>query len=139
MAIINDDIVIDMIPIFENDDAKKVYDTGVIKFNQLILGIFNQLQMPKGTLTDYPDIGCMDSLLKLYFTETQETALAEIKENLSKYRRDQVNIDIVRDEFDEQNINISVSVQNIPNFKFSADLVKDNNYVKIINPKMLEV
>jgi len=140
MAIKNDITVVDIIPVFENEDVKKIYDHGIVKFNQIILSIFNQIQMQRGTLIDFPDIGCMESLLSIHFSESQYTSLAEIRENISRYRREQVSIDIIRDEdITNPNVSISISVENIPNFKFTADIVKNNNYVKIVNPQVLEV
>jgi len=138
MAIKNDKIVVDFIPVIENADAKKVRDHGLIKFNQIILSIFNQLQTPKGTLTDYPDIGCMDYLLELYFSETQFDVINKIRENINKYKKEQISLDLIKDN-DNKSVNISITVENIPNFKFTADLVKDNNYVKIVNPQIFQM
>lgn len=139
MAIINDKIVCDFIPQIENGDAKKIHDNGLIKFNEIILSIFNQLMMQKGTLEDYPEIGCFESLLKIHFSESQTQAITEIRENISKFKKEQISIDFNIDNYDQTLINISIGVSGIPGLKFSADLVKENNYIKIVNPKVLEV
>lgn len=139
MPIINDKIIVDFIPVIENGDAKKIHDSGIIKFNEIILSIFNQLMMQRGTLEDYPEIGCFESLLKIHFSESQSQAIAEIRENISKFKKEQVSIDFDRDSYDEKMVNISLTVSGIPGLKFTADLIKENNYIKIVNPKVLEV
>ncbi|MFW6002785.1 MAG: hypothetical protein ACOCQD_05530 [archaeon] len=139
MAIKRDKTVCDIIPVFENGDVKRVYDHGLVKFNQIILGVFNQLQMFKGTLEEYPEMGCMDSLLNIYFSESQLTMIDEIKENFNKFQDQNINIDIVKGDRDDKSVNIIITVDNIPNFKFTADLIKNNQLVKIVNPQVLEV
>lgn len=138
MAIINEKDVIDFIPVVENEDAKKITDSGLVKFNQIVLAVFNQIMMPKGTLSEFPEIGCYEFLLKLYFADSYATALQQIRENIGKFKRDQITIEAIVDPT-EKSVNISISIYNIPGFKFSADLVKQNDGIKVVNPQVLKV
>lgn len=139
MAIINDKIVVDFLPVIENNDSKKVFDHGLIKFNKIILSVFNQLNMQKGTLEDYPELGCLESLLDIHFSQSQVEQISVIRENIRIYQKETVNFDIIKDENDSKNVNISITVESVPNLKFVADMISNNNAVKIINPEIIEV
>ena len=139
MAIKIDKSIIDIIPVIENNDAKIIYDHGLVKFNKIILGVFNQLQMEQGTMEDYPDMGCFDYLLNIYFSESQNGIINQIRDNLKTYQNEEINIDIVKDDYNSKCVSIVITVENIPNLKFTADLVRENNSVKIVKPNVIEV
>lgn len=136
---VRDKVIVDIIPMIEGGDFKKVYDHGVVKFNQIVLGIFNQLNMQTGTLDDFSNIGCVESLLKLYFSETTFESLNEIRENFKRYQNKDINVEILKDTTDTTMAHILITVNNIPNFRFTADILNRNQSVKIINPEISEV
>ena len=134
MATIRDKTVIDIIPVIDGGDVKKIYDHGVTKINQIILGVFNQLNMERGTLDDFPDIGCVESLLKLYFNDTTYTSLSEIRDNFRIYQNKNINCDIIINPSNPEDAQIIITVDDIPNLRFTADILNKNQNIKIVNP-----
>ncbi|MFW6273047.1 MAG: hypothetical protein ACOC2U_04650 [bacterium] len=138
MAIKRDKTICDIIPVFENGDVKKVYDHGIVKFNKIILTLFNQLQMPNGTLEDYPEMGCLDSLLGIYFSESQFSIIDDVVNNFKIYQQEEISVDFIKDD-EGKEVSIFVTVDSVPNIKFVADLINRNQMIKIVNPQVVEV
>lgn len=139
MPTIRDKTVVDIIPDIHNNDVKKVKDYNLVKFNQVILGILNQLQMERGTMTDFPGVGCLNDLLSLFFAEDIGHIQYNIRENLQYYQGYNINLEFFREDVNSKEINISISIDDVPNFRFSADLIKNKQSVKIVNPEILGV
>lgn len=139
MAVIKDKVIIDMIPIINNGDMRKIFDYGIVKFNQIILSLFNQLQIPKGTLTDFPNVGCAETLLAIHFSEDASSAEHEIRENIKVYQKYGININLLVDENDRSNVNISIDVDGVPNYRYIANILKNQHGVRIINPDIIKL
>lgn len=136
---VKDKTVIDIVPTMSGGDFKKVYDHGIIKFNQIVLGIFNQLNMPSGTLDDFPDAGVYESLLSLYFNESYFKTLRDVRDNFIKFQNQEINVDIIMDPNDGETAQLIVTVNNVPNFKFTADLQNKNQAIQVLNPQVIQV
>ena len=63
--------IVDIIPVYEMGDAKKIFDWGPSNVNQIITSIINQLKMPFGSLTDFPTIGCFEDLMGISFSDKE--------------------------------------------------------------------
>lgn len=137
MATKIDKSMVDILPVFSNNDAKKVYDHSQVKFNQIILSVFNQMQMENGTLDDYPDCGCLESLLTIHFSESQKNVENEIRKNLEFYQDEPISVEFIKDENDRKSISIEITVDSVPNYKFTADIVKNKQSIRIVNPEII--
>ena len=131
-----DKVVIDFIPVIEGGDIKRVYDHGLVKVNQVILAVFTQLQMEKGTLEEFPEAGCLQTILNMYYEEDVSSLSTRIANNFSKFQNETVLVDIVKDG---DTATIHVNVENIPNYSFAADIERRNQTVHIVNPKIISV
>ena len=136
MAITQDKSTIDLVPIFTGGDYKKVYDHGVVKFNEIVLSVFNQLNMMDGTLDDFPGCGVLASLLELYFNESYNNTINDIRTNFTNYQNKDINTTIIMDPNDEV-AQLIITINNVPNFKFMADIQNKNQSIKILNPQVI--
>ncbi len=138
MAIENDKTIVGFIPVIENGDIKKIYDHSVVKFNEIILGLLHQLNMFKGTLTDYPELGCRDALVKIPFSSETYSTAHELEENFSRFRTDSLRIDILREGGDNSTAHLHIEVSDVPNLKLVADIEERNQGVRIVNPSIID-
>ncbi len=129
-----DKVEVDIIPVMESGDAKQIKDHGVVKFNTIILGVLHQLYMSKNTLDEFSDIGCLGDLQGIYFSNyvTVSEIATAISANLTKYRANGITVQLINET--EESVHLHVTIDGIPNFKFTADLVRTNQSIKIINP-----
>ena len=141
MGSIRDKVVVDFIPVIDGGDVRKIYDHGITKFNQIILGVLNNLYMRLGTMEDFPGVGCMDDLLSIYFKNTDSIGdIADrISNNLKSYQQASINCDIFVDEDDNTSAHMMITVDDIPNYRFTANISKTGQNIKIINPEITEV
>lgn len=130
---------VDFLPIIEGGDIKKSSDHSVMKNNKLILSVINQLYMPKGTLDDFPGIGCMEYILEIPYSEDLRSIGSRISANLSAYQQIGLEVEIMKDSEDPKIAILHISCESIPSFRYSMDIETSGQSVKIVNYSRLEV
>jgi len=130
---------VDFLPIIEGGDIKKSADHSIMKDNKLILSVINQLYMPKGTLDDFPNIGCMEYILEIPFSEDLRSIGGKISANLSAYQSIGIEVEIMKDPEDPKMAILHISCESIPNFRYTMDVQTSGQSVKIVNYSRLEV
>ena len=139
MSTTRDSTVVDFIPIIDGGDCKKVYDYGITKVNQIILGVFHQLNIFQGTLDDFPTLGCQDALLKLYFTTSLYSVVSDVRTNFATFQNENINCDITTDPDDPTLAQVKITVNDIPNLVITADVLNRNQNIQIFNASIVGV
>ena len=124
-------VEVDFIPEMVMGDMKKISDTDKSRYNVKVNNIINLINMHKGTLTDYPEVGVFNSLVKLFFSEDETFIMEEISEDIRVLNPD-VEVYFSRD--DEGIINISIDVQDI---MYNAKILQENDTIKIAEPRVI--
>lgn len=126
---------VDVIPTIENGDFKKVYDYGITKFNKIVLALIHQLYMPTNTLDDFSDLGCLHTLLNIYFSEKDDlySIAGKITENLKKYTDEDLEFHIDIDPDNRKLAHVNITLNNVPNFRFKADIIQQENTILLTN------
>ncbi len=137
--ITKDKTVVDFTPTIVNNDLQKLYDHGLVKINQIVTTILHTLYMERGTLDEFPEAGSFNDVLNLYYAESVEQIQSAISKGLSRYNRNDIDCQIIRDDSDSRLAYIMITVSGIPSLKFTADIIRNDRRVNIVNPNIMEI
>lgn len=128
--------VVDFVPIIEGGDMKIIDETDYGEFNGIINTILIQLNMKSGTLDLYPTIGAKDHVEGIVFSNDPSEHISIIRSNINELHPN-ADVSFV---LDSNNIlNLYIELDNVPGRRFEGLLSDEDNKIRIVNPRIMEV
>jgi len=117
-------------------DVKKVSEYNIAEYSSIINSILTILMMEKGSNQLFPEMGCKEDLMDLYYTETIniQTTLDKIQTNIKTYTNQDVYVDSKIDPKNPDLVHITISVMGLPG-KTILEYDKSTKYIRIQDPK----
>jgi len=113
-------------------DIKKISEYNIAEYSSIINSVITVITMEKGSNQLFPDMGCKEQLMRLYYTEITDiqSTLDVIQANVKQFTNQEIYIDSEVDSKDTDLVHISITIMGLPG-KTILEYNKSTKYIRV--------